>query len=111
MTRPRHLGGEDVESAPGGLDPTPTGHTTSPSGVSTANNPIKSRPQPPPNAKHGAKRKARHEDEALKRTLAQFAPPEAEDAPNSGADDGDEGAAAGGDAPADAGAPAAGADG
>ena len=51
-----------------------------------------------------------HEDEALKQTLAQFAHPEAEDAPNSGADDGDEGAAAGGDAPADAGAPGADAD-
>ena len=73
MTRPRHTG-VGAGSAPDGPDPTPTGRTTSPSGVSTANNPIKSRPQPPPNAKHGAKRKARHEDEALKRTLAQFAP-------------------------------------
>ena len=50
-------------------------------------------------AKRGAKRKSRNEEETQKCALAQFAPPEADAAPNSGADHGDEGSAPDGDAP------------
>ena len=43
---------------------------------------------------------SRDEEEAQRRALAQFAPPEADDAPNSGTGHGDEGSAPGRDTPA-----------
>ena len=51
-------------------------------------------------AKRGATRMCRNKEEAQKRALAQFAPPEVGGSPNSGAGRGDGGSDPGGDTPA-----------